>query len=45
MRVAEGMPASGGSGGEGGGIRLRRDAIALGILALVPLLKFLTVTL
>ena len=45
MRVAEGMPASGGPGGEGGGIRLRQDAIALGILALVPLLKFLTVTL
>jgi hypothetical protein len=45
MTVAEGMPTSGGAEGEGGRVRLRQDAIALGVLALVPLLKFLTVTL
>jgi len=45
VTVAEGRSAAGGGGAERVGFRPRQELAALGILALVPLLKFLTVTL
>jgi hypothetical protein len=42
--VVDGTPAAGGTGTARGAFRLHGDAVALALLALVPLLKFLTVT-